>query len=337
MKSPRHRSARALPLAFALCLCMLAAPAARAQESTVALAEALFQQGRSLMAEGELDKACAAFARSYELDRSVGAVLNLAVCNEKRGRTATAWAQFATTRALAQRNGQRERAAFADERAKALEARLATVTILASEPPTQLVVSVDGERVDSAALGVALPLDPGRHEIEIGAPGKKPWTTSLDVPDSKVSLTLEVPELDDDGAGSTPAPSGPSPELLGPDRPPPSAAHADASGDLDTLGLALAIGGFSLAGAGIVAGAITGGLSLTQTSDLKATCVADLCEPAQRDAIDEATTLANVSNVAFAIAGAGAVAGIVGLLLPEGDAMVDVALGPGGVLVRGTF
>lgn len=335
MKSPRHRSARALPGAFALCLCLLSAPAARAQESTAPLAEALFQQGRSLMAEGEVDKACTAFARSYELDRSVGAVLNLAVCNEKRGRTATAWAQFATTRALAQRNGQKKRAAFADERAKALEARLATVMILASEPPTQLVVSVDGERVDSAALGVALPLDPGRHEIEIGAPGKKPWTTTLDVPDSKVSLTLEVPELEDAGAEPAPAPSGPSPELLAPDPSPSSAA--DANAEPDTLGLGLMIGGFSLAGVGIVVGAITGGLSLSQTSDVKATCVEDLCEPAQRDAIDEATTLANVSNVAFAIAGAGAVAGIVGLLLPEDDATVDVAIGPGGVFVRGTF
>src|SRR5262245_31877335 len=73
-----------------------APPAARAQESqlSVSAAEALFEEGRSALAAGDLDLACARFRESNRLDPAVGTVLNLADCEEKRGKLATAWTLF---------------------------------------------------------------------------------------------------------------------------------------------------------------------------------------------------------------------------------------------------
>src|SRR5512139_1741852 len=72
--------------AFAL-LANLAASAARAQASDKAAAEALFDEGRKLMAEGKYAAACAKLEASQKLDAGVGTQLNLADCYEKSGKT----------------------------------------------------------------------------------------------------------------------------------------------------------------------------------------------------------------------------------------------------------
>src|SRR5215467_9817965 len=57
-------------------------------------AEALFQEGRRLMAAGKAVDACPKFAESERLDPSPGTMLNLANCYEKTDRPATAWATY---------------------------------------------------------------------------------------------------------------------------------------------------------------------------------------------------------------------------------------------------
>jgi hypothetical protein len=55
-----------------------------------AAAEALFEQARAAMAAGSYDIACARFRDSDKLDPAVGTRFNLADCEERRGRVATA-------------------------------------------------------------------------------------------------------------------------------------------------------------------------------------------------------------------------------------------------------
>ena len=92
------RSTRRIVLAAlagtSVALLLVVAPArAQAPTSTDKVAaEALFEEGRRLVAAGSFVDACPKFADSQRLDPSPGTLLNLASCYEKLGRSATAWA-----------------------------------------------------------------------------------------------------------------------------------------------------------------------------------------------------------------------------------------------------
>ena len=82
----------------------------------VAAAEALFQEGRALLDQGNVDAACDKFESSQASEASSGTLLNLADCRLKQGRTATAWAQFVAAGRLAQVQNRAEHAAEAQRR-----------------------------------------------------------------------------------------------------------------------------------------------------------------------------------------------------------------------------
>ena len=76
-----------------LWLCPALAAAQDASNPKVA-ADALFGEGKRLLAEGDVDHACAKFEASLQLLDQLCVLLNLADCHERQGRTATAWAEF---------------------------------------------------------------------------------------------------------------------------------------------------------------------------------------------------------------------------------------------------
>src|SRR6185369_12155545 len=63
-------------------------------QSDSAIAQSLFDEGRKLMNEKKFAEACPRLERSYKLDPAAGTLLNVAVCHEGLGRTATAWNEF---------------------------------------------------------------------------------------------------------------------------------------------------------------------------------------------------------------------------------------------------
>jgi Tfp pilus assembly protein PilF len=100
-----RRSALVMPVVL-----MLASPSAFAQSAgDKATAEALFGDGRRLMAQGNYRDACPKFEASVKLDPGVGAILNLADCYEKNGQTASAWAEFREASAAARAAGSKDR------------------------------------------------------------------------------------------------------------------------------------------------------------------------------------------------------------------------------------
>src|SRR5690348_15501816 len=78
-------------------------------EGDKATAEALFSEGRRLMASGDYAAACEKFAASQKHDPGLGTSLNLADCYEKSGRTASAWAEFRDAASAAHRVGSKDR------------------------------------------------------------------------------------------------------------------------------------------------------------------------------------------------------------------------------------
>src|SRR6185369_4715015 len=108
-------------LSGALVLALTAPAFAEASSSDKAAAEALFDEGRRLAQAGKFAEGCPKLEASQKLDPALGTLLNLADCNEKLGKTASAWAQYREATSLARAAGSAEREKFASDRSKALE------------------------------------------------------------------------------------------------------------------------------------------------------------------------------------------------------------------------
>lgn len=95
----------------------------------------------------------------------------------------------------------------------------------------------------------------------------------------------------------------------------------------------LAIAGFTVAGVGLVAFAILGGITLSEDARLRGSC-GHACSDADTSLIGATGVGADVSA---GVALAGAILGVVGLVLPTGTSDTRVAVGPSGVSIRGSF
>ncbi|WP_437686151.1 tetratricopeptide repeat protein [Sorangium sp. So ce176] len=287
-----------------------AASAQRAQGAVKPMAEALFWQGRDLFKQGQYPEACEKFEESQRLEPKPGTLLNLAVCHEKVGMLATAWAELGSVEEIARREGPAERAAFARAQRAALERRIARIEIRMDAPPASLRLTVDGEPLSGAALNAPFPIDPGRHSVAAAAPGKKAWSTAVDVPPERASIVVTIPALED-----APAAGGARRAALAP------RATAAPEAPADGAGRTLMAAGFSVGAVGLVVGAVAGALTLSRSGALAAVCADDRCPPSRRDDLSTARTLANVSNAGFVVLAVGAGVGVAGLLmLPSRDA-----------------
>jgi hypothetical protein len=198
---------RAWGPAFAAACALAVTTPARAQgPDAKAAAQALFEQGRSLVEQGQYAEACPKFAESLRLDRGIGTMLWLADCYESNGQTASAWAFFkegAAAAALA--HDSREK--VARQRIAKLESKLTTVAILV--PPeaalSGLDVRRDGIAVSADEWAIGVPVDPGIHTISATAPDRKPWTTNVELAPKPGLVSVTVPVLEPAAAEASPA------------------------------------------------------------------------------------------------------------------------------------
>lgn len=196
-------SAKSLLAQLTLLALLLGTQRASAQSANErTLAEALFREGRDLMTQGHYAEACPKFAESHRLDPGGGTLLNLAVCHEREGKLASAWAEFQEALALARSDGRQDRVVLAEEHIEKLEPKLARLTVsVTSSAPADLSVTVRGTPLGTAAWGSAVPIDAGSAEVRATAPGRREFVKTIQIRDGK-SHTLEVPELAPlDGAG----------------------------------------------------------------------------------------------------------------------------------------
>lgn len=185
---------RSLTTGLLCALWSLPAPAF-AQETDSAAAEALFQEGRALMAQGELETACPKLAASHRIDPATGTLIALAACHERQGRLASAWAEFTEAAGRAARERRDDRRQFASERAAALEPRLSTLTIrVAPEVASLRGVRIERSKVvlERGAWNVPVPIDGGSHAIGVSAPGHEAWSTQVSVAPEGDRVTVEI-------------------------------------------------------------------------------------------------------------------------------------------------
>jgi tetratricopeptide (TPR) repeat protein len=160
---PSHRELRPIELA----LLVLALPAiARADP---AAAEALFREGHRLLEQENYDAACPKLAESQSQDAASGTLINLALCYEKQGKLASAWAQYHLAAALARKDGRPDRVETAEKRLARLEPTVPRLVVRADRLAAGIVVSVGEVRIGAAAFGSAIPIDPGTYEVVVSA------------------------------------------------------------------------------------------------------------------------------------------------------------------------
>ena len=206
-----------------LVLILLAPCIARAEPTPAerALATSLFRAGRALLAEGRFAEACEKLAESQRIDPGGGTLLNLAICHEQLGAVATAWTEFNESLALALRENRTDREDLAREHLASLESRVPKlVVVLADGAAVEgLVVSVDNLTLRAAALGTAVPVDPGRHIVSARAAGRVSFERSIDVSLGQVA-TVEITPLEllpaPPAPDATPAPPAPRDEPRAP-------------------------------------------------------------------------------------------------------------------------
>ncbi|HEX2733378.1 MAG TPA: hypothetical protein VHM70_17325 [Polyangiaceae bacterium] len=302
-----------------------------------AAAEALFQEGRQLLEAGNTQQACPKFAESQRLEPAMGTLLGLALCHEQDGKYASAWAEFVEAQGQAEREGQKERAEFAQGKADALKPRLSTLRISvapgALEIP-KLEIYRDGTILGSGAYDVAVPIDGGEHSVRVMAPEYKTWETSVQIGSEKSQQVIEVPAL----------------ERL----PPPPPAEADPAADLgDSVSdplqgrhswSTLRWVGVGAMGAGVAALGVAGyfGWSAIDNKD-KSGCDAGACSNAQgiqrwQDAQSDGRKATLFTLAGAALAGAGLTLFFVGNKDAHAEREhITLLAGPGALSVSGAF
>jgi serine/threonine-protein kinase len=336
-------------------VCVLAAapaswaqkPAPGAGSNDKVAAEALFEQGRALVAQGKYAEACPRFADSERLDPSSGTLLNLANCYEKLGRTATAWATYREAASAASAAGRADNLAVAQRHADALAPKLAKLTATVTQGVGGLVVRRDGVEMPRSEWSVPIPIDSGSHTVEAEAPGYKSWSTDVDVPQDGALVSVTVPALEAAPVQAAPAAPAPTPAVAPTDAS-GAGAPAGAEGTSSSVGSGQRVAGIVIGAvglAGLAASGVFAVLAKNTYNDSLGNCQTTnpgLCNSTGVSQRNDARTDGNIASVAFGVGAAALVGGVVvWLTAPRasstGAASIVVAPTLGGAVVQGAF
>jgi len=319
------------------------APSVALAASPAAQAAARDAQGRKLMAAHDYAAACTKFEESQSISPSAAASMDLGSCYERSGKLGSAWNAYKSAAAAGVAAHQKGHAQAARKAMARVESKMSRITVNMSDSAraSGIEVRMDGNAVDSSDWGNALPKDGGSHDVEVSAPGKKPWKKHVDLDASGQTVTVDVPALEDNappkkvaavaGAKGDGATDGASP--------PPEGATAAVS-DKDphpgqsqrTIGIVVGSAGI----VGIAAGIVAGIVASSDANSLKSACgTGPTCDSSNQGTHDSAITWATVSDVAFIAGGAAIAAGAVVYLTAPRDpsAVSSVGIAPA---ARGT-
>src|SRR4051794_33573309 len=116
-------------LAIALATLAFASAAHAEPTADSQIAQSLFDDGRVLMDAGRFAEACPKFAESQRLEPAAGTLLNLALCHEHEGKTATAWTEFRDALSLAMAAQRKDRQELAELHIATLGPKLTRLSV----------------------------------------------------------------------------------------------------------------------------------------------------------------------------------------------------------------
>jgi hypothetical protein len=171
---------------------LAAAGTAHAQSAE---AEALFNEGDSLMKQGKTAKACDAFEGSNKLEPRAGTMIRLGECREQNGQLASAWSAYkdALTRVKDEKKKK-----IATAKVKELEPRLSHLTIRVPDNARVegFQITRNGAPFDEVLWNHALPVNGGQYTIYARALDHGEWSKTIKIANERADVELEVPKLD---------------------------------------------------------------------------------------------------------------------------------------------
>jgi hypothetical protein len=201
------------------------------------------------------------------------------------------------------------------------------MTVNVTAPPdTDVLLKVDGKPVADSVIGVALPANPGTHQIEASAPGFLPARSSIELePSGNAVVTLELER--DPSYKPTPAVAPVVLHTTQPAAPPQHSEPPPSSGS--NLGKVFGFVSYGVAAAGLAGGILWGRAASQDEEALAAACPGHVCPPEQKDALSEAKTKGTLSTIGFAVAGAGLTFGTILLVTSSGSDSSKSGSAPG--------
>lgn len=278
----RPRAAFRAAIAVLILACSARAEAQPSDADPHAEADRLFREGRIAAKSGNPRLACARFEASLRLERTIGTLINLGDCEEKLGHWVSALSRL--RQASAELPPGDDRDAPVRERIGHLATHLPELTVLNRSPLLAGArVFRDDVEIGSAALGVAIGVDPGAHRIRVVVPG---------APDRVFDIAIAEDEHRqiwiEDIHGPQVAISPPSPLSMEAPRSP-----------LRTVGwISIGVGG-----AALVTSAVTGLLTIRAKDTVAGECDPNhACSQRGLDALDSGPTYSTISSISFVAA-----------------------------------
>lgn len=317
-----------------------------------AAARALAQQADEKAAAGQLAEATELFQKADALVPAPTLKLAAARLMAKRGLLVEALmlmqdAARSLPIALEPASWPRART---DARAEAadLEKRLCTLEIHLRGAPegAQPRVTLNGDPLPQAALGVPRVVNPGSYVIAITLDGFKPAERKVELADGekfRLTIPLEIAPKKPPSADPPPddTPTASASPTSSPARPPRVAPSARGATPETQANQGLLWGGVAVATVFSLSGTVTGLLAMRKADELKNQCPDNRCPESLRDQGDRAKTFANLSTLSFVVAGGGVALSVVGLLLreeaPASARRVQVQVGWGAASLAGRF
>lgn len=178
----------------------------------------------------------------------------------------------------------------------AVSAKIASVVIHV-QGATSPTVTIDGQPVSAAGLGLKRPVDPGSHVVRAEAQGFTPAETTFQVAESGAAeANLKLEKISGAAAVTTTEAGDKTPS------PTPQQGKKDRT---------LAYVAFGVGGAGLVFGGITGVLAMGKHSDLESACNGSKCPSSLSGDVDSYSTMGTLSTVGFIVGAVGVAAGAV--------------------------
>jgi hypothetical protein len=284
-------------------------------------AKRLYAEARKLRGEGRLDEAVERFRRAAELAPTPVTRLDLARGLAEQSKLVEARALALSIPAMPVTATETEKSKQSRREAEALGKelgeRIPTVTLVLGGTHADLrsdqdgqEVAIDGKPVSKELLSAPIALDPGDHVVVVRV-GEKTAETPFKLAERETkSVTLAAP-APDEPVKPLPEPPKADPPKAAPQPNPTTRAPEERKQKERSLTPAVPVL-LSVGGASLLAGAISGGVALSQVDELENACApSGACGPDQRDAFLTHEATANASTALFVIGGVVATAGAV--------------------------